>query len=66
VVGQVATGAECYQVLGAVVLGHSVVVMNRQGDFGPFRFGEVFGGVPGAEALAATFGTTPSGLFFDG
>jgi hypothetical protein len=42
------------------------MVMHGQGNFGPFRFGEVFGGVPGAEALAATFGTTPSGFFFDG
>ncbi|WP_261209842.1 hypothetical protein [Laspinema sp. D2d] len=60
------TGAECNQIVGAVVLGHPVMVMNGQSDFGPFRFGEVFGRVPGAEALAATFRATPSGFFFDG
>ena len=65
VVAQVTTGAECNQILGAVVLGHPVMVMNRQSDFGPFGFGQARYVVTGAEALATTFGTAPPGLFFD-
>ncbi|MCT7957211.1 hypothetical protein [Laspinema palackyanum] len=61
-----AGAAQRNQVFGPVVLGHPVVVMHVQGQPTPFRFGQVFSLVTGAQALATTFGATPVCLLFDG
>lgn len=60
-----AGGAECDEIFGSVVLGDAVVVMHVQGQFAPFRFGQVVCRLTGAQTLAAAFGTAPSGSFFD-
>ncbi|WP_198017849.1 hypothetical protein [Oscillatoria acuminata] len=60
-----AGAAQRYQVFGPVVLGDAVVVMHVQHEFAPFRFAQMVLGVTGTEALEATFGAAPSGLFFD-